>query len=146
MTNRILPLLLLTFAPFLLKADEGTNTIPKPPGVVINHSPASSGLYIGSPSIAVLTNGDYVASHDFFGPQSKEEIKARTLVFRSSDKGNTWKKASEIHVFFPQVLLNIEFQKILFSQFKQTNQNIIHCIIDTRLATHNFRWKFILQQ
>jgi len=100
MTNRILPLLLLTFAPFLLKADEGTNTIPKPPGVVINHSPASSGLYIGSPSIAVLTNGDYVASHDFFGPQSKEEIKARTLVFRSSDKGNTWKKASEIHGAF----------------------------------------------
>ena len=70
------------------------------PGVVIDHSLASSGLYIGSPSLAVLTNGDYVASHDFFGPQSGEFQSARSVVFRSSDRGQNWKKVSEIQGAF----------------------------------------------
>lgn len=72
----------------------------KPPGVVINHSPAWTGLYIGSPSIAVLPNGDYVASHDFFGPKSNENKSARSLVFRSSDRGRSWEKVSEIQGAF----------------------------------------------
>jgi len=67
-----------------------------PPGVVIDHIPASTGVYIGSPSLAVLTNGDYVASHDLFGPKSTEYASAVTLVFRSSDRGRTWKQISEI--------------------------------------------------
>lgn len=66
------------------------------PGVVITHSPASSGRYIGSPAIAVLTNGDYVAAHDFFGPKSGEYERASSEVFRSSDRGNSWKKVAEI--------------------------------------------------
>ena len=70
------------------------------PGVVIDHSPASSGLYIGSPSLAVLTNGDYLASHDFFGPRSGEFESARTVVFRSVDRGRTWAQASEIQGAF----------------------------------------------
>ena len=69
-------------------------------GVVIDHSPASSGLYIGSPSLAVLPNGDYVASHDFFGPNSGEFHSARSVVFRSSDRGRTWRKVSEIQGAF----------------------------------------------
>ena len=68
----------------------------KVPGTVISHSPASSGLYIGSPSIAVLTNGDYVASHDFFGPNSHEHERATSLVFRSSNRGTNWTKVAEI--------------------------------------------------
>jgi len=70
------------------------------PGVVIDHSPASSGLYIGSPSIAVLPGGDYVASHDFFGPKSNEHQSARTAVFRSGDRGRSWKRISEIQGAF----------------------------------------------
>ena len=35
------------------------------PGVVIDYSPASSGKCIGCPAIAILPNGDYVASHSF---------------------------------------------------------------------------------
>src|SRR5882672_5553648 len=70
------------------------------PGAVIDHRPATSGLYIGSPSIAILTNGEYVASHDFFGPKSKEFESATTVVFRSADRGHTWKKVSEIHGAF----------------------------------------------
>jgi len=66
------------------------------PGVVIDYSPASSGLYIGSPSLAVLTNGDYVASHDFFGPKSGEHESAQSRVFRSEDRGATWILAATI--------------------------------------------------
>lgn len=73
---------------------------PAVPGIVISHSPQSSGLYIGSPSLAVLTNGDYVASHDFFGPKSGEHERARSRVFRSTDRGRSWHQVSEIHGAF----------------------------------------------
>jgi hypothetical protein len=63
------------------------------PGVVIDHSPAKTGIYIGSLSIAVLPNGHYVASHDFFGPGTKMK---RTAVFRSEDAGKTWRKLTEL--------------------------------------------------
>ncbi len=69
----------------------------KVPGVVITHSAAASGLYIGSPSIAVLPNGDYVASHDFFGPKSNEHVRATSRVYRSRDRGKTWVRVSEIN-------------------------------------------------
>ncbi len=66
------------------------------PGVVIDHSPASSGLYIGSPGLAVLPTGEYVASHDFFGPKSTEHTSAQTAVFRSTDRGQTWSKIADV--------------------------------------------------
>ncbi len=62
------------------------------PGVVIAHSAASSGLYIGSPSIAILTNGDYLVTHDFFGPKSKEFVSPTSVRYRSKDRGVTWAK------------------------------------------------------
>jgi hypothetical protein len=66
------------------------------PGIVIDHSPASSGLYIGSPGIAILPGGAYVAAHDWFGPKSGEFERATTVIFRSADRGVTWKKISEV--------------------------------------------------
>jgi hypothetical protein len=68
----------------------------KPPGVIIDHIPASTHKYIGSPGICILPNGDYVASHDHFGPGSTEYLAALTSVFRSSDRGKSWKKISDI--------------------------------------------------
>lgn len=62
-------------------------------GVVINYSPASTRAYIGSPSIAVLPNGRYVASHDYFGRGCSND---RTVVFGSSDRGTHWKKLAEL--------------------------------------------------
>ena len=102
-TKRILPLILVSLAAAAVSA--ASETEPKPrfdlvPGVVIDHSPAATGLYIGSPSIAVLPDGDYVASHDFFGPQSDEFKRARSAVFRSHDRGRSWHKVSEIHGAF----------------------------------------------
>lgn len=59
-------------------------------GVVINHIPASSQIYIGSPGIAVLPNGNYIAKHDQFGPRSTEHGRAVTEVFGSADRGASW--------------------------------------------------------
>lgn len=73
---------------------------PRVPGVVIAHSPASTGLYIGSPSLAILPSGEYVASHDFFGPKSDEHRSARSRVYRSLDSGRSWRQASEIQGAF----------------------------------------------
>lgn len=70
------------------------------PGVVIDYSPASSGLYIGSPSLTVLTNGDYLASHDFFGPKGDEFGRPTTVVFRSSDRGRTWTQVAKLKGIF----------------------------------------------
>ena len=67
--------------------------LPPVPGVVIDYSPASSRQYIGSPSIAVLPNGEYVASHDFFGPGSTY---SKMSVFGSKDKGKTWEKRADL--------------------------------------------------
>ncbi len=73
---------------------------PDVPGVVIDHIPASSGIYIGSPSLAVLPGGDYVASHDEFGPKSRERKLAVSHVFRSGDRGRTWKRISTVEGAF----------------------------------------------
>jgi len=62
-----------------------------PPGGAIDYSPAEEQVYIGSPSIAVLPNGSYVASHDLFGKGTNFDEMA---VFGSEDKGNTWKQRS----------------------------------------------------
>ena len=69
---------------------------PEAPGIVINHSPASTGKYIGSPSIVVMPNGDYVASHDYFGPGGGRGTWNKTLVYRSTDKGKTWEHLTTI--------------------------------------------------
>jgi hypothetical protein len=64
------------------------------PGVVIDYSPPETRKYIGSPSIAVLPNGHYITSHDFFGPGSKNK---RTAVFCSKDAGKTWQHLTDIN-------------------------------------------------
>jgi hypothetical protein len=58
-----------------------------PPGVIIAHSPASSQQYIGSPSIAALPDGRYIASHDLFGPGGTND---QTFLYMSDDRGNRW--------------------------------------------------------
>ncbi|MFV2070022.1 MAG: sialidase family protein [Pirellulales bacterium] len=65
----------------------------KVPGVIIDYAPAALGRYIGCPSIAVLPDGTYIASHSFFGPRSKMRI---TSLHRSRDRGQTWDKLTEI--------------------------------------------------
>ncbi|AGA80693.1 sialidase family protein [Echinicola vietnamensis] len=68
----------------------------KVPGRTIAYSPQSSGKYIGSPSITVLPDGSYLASHDFFGPESNEHVLATSHIYRSTDKGKHWTLAATI--------------------------------------------------
>ena len=68
----------------------------QPPGVIIDHVPATSGRYVGSPSIVTGTNGYYLASHDFFGPKSNEHQQAVTAVFCSRDRGVSWQRIAII--------------------------------------------------
>lgn len=62
------------------------------PGTVINHKPKSSGISLGSPSIVVLPNGDYVVSHSYSSIEKRDKGDVhRTAVFKSADQGKTWK-------------------------------------------------------
>ncbi|TWU16270.1 sialidase family protein [Allorhodopirellula heiligendammensis] len=67
------------------------------PGTVIAHRPASTGVFIGSPSIAILPNGDYVASHDQFGEAAKKQGQFGVVqIYRSSDRGESWTHLSTV--------------------------------------------------
>jgi hypothetical protein len=95
--NRLLPWLgLLALTCLVPVANAASDAPPKVPGVVITHSPAASKIYLGSPSLAVWTNGDYIASHDEFGPGSKEHVRAISRLFRSQDHGLTWRPIATI--------------------------------------------------
>ena len=69
---------------------------PVPPGVVIDHEPPAGARYIGSPSIAILPGGGYLASHDFFGPGSTQSTSGVTRIFRSADRGRSWRPTAEL--------------------------------------------------
>lgn len=63
---------------------------PPVPGTVIHYSPRTSGNYLGSPAIVILPNGDYLASHDNFGPGSTEATLGQTFLYRSANRGTNW--------------------------------------------------------
>ena len=69
----------------------------EPPGVVIAHEPATAQVYLGSPSLAILPDGEFIASHDFFGPGSTSDT---TRIYTSRDRGLTWERRAEIHGAF----------------------------------------------
>ena len=66
------------------------------PGSVIGYRAATTNQYLSSPSIAILPNGDYVASHDLFGSGFNEETSGLTTVYRSIDAGVSWTKEAEV--------------------------------------------------
>ncbi len=74
-----------------------SSPMPNVPGVVIDHQSPATRQYIGSPSIAIAPNGDYVASHDLFGPGSTSTVSAETKIFTSGDRGKSWKLAADFH-------------------------------------------------
>ncbi|MFM9091938.1 MAG: sialidase family protein [Verrucomicrobiota bacterium] len=58
-----------------------------PPGVIIDRSPDFERVYVACPSIAILPDGSYAASHSWFGPGTTNDT---TEVFTSTDRGATW--------------------------------------------------------
>lgn len=73
-----------------------SQTSQKPPGIIVDHITKDTEKYIGSPSICILPDGSYVASHDEFGPKSTEFRSAKTRIFISKDKGETWTQTALI--------------------------------------------------
>ncbi|MBN2475221.1 MAG: exo-alpha-sialidase [Pirellulales bacterium] len=70
------------------------------PGVVVAHTPASSRIYFGSAGIVSLRRGVYLTKCDEFGPGSTEHRRAVTRVFRSDDRGATWRPVARIDGLF----------------------------------------------
>ena len=70
------------------------------PGTVIHHSPAASRVYVGSPGIAVLPDGAYLAKCDDFGKGTTEFESARSRVFRSDDRGESWEPVAVLDGLF----------------------------------------------
>ena len=68
-----------------------TSAISPPPGVVIHNSLTTTNKYVGSPSIVIMPDGSYVASHDYFG-----NIISDTYIYNSVDRGKTWNRIAEI--------------------------------------------------
>ncbi len=83
---------LLTVLLIILSVEGSTQ--PKVPGVVINHSPAHTGVYLGGPSVVILGDGTYLSTHTEFGPNSQMNSKPKTLIYHSLDKGQTWTEIS----------------------------------------------------
>ena len=77
------------------------------PGVVIRHTPASSRIYVGSPSICRLPNGSLLASCDEFGKGSTEHVSAVSHVFRSDDGGASWHETARLDRLFWASLFNV---------------------------------------
>lgn len=88
----LLPLLLFTAMP-MAKSQHPFNV----PGTIIDHSPKASQRYIGSPSICILPDGSYLASHDYFGKNSNERVAGIVKVFISRDKGKSWEQTAELN-------------------------------------------------
>jgi hypothetical protein len=102
----LIALLLTLSLSFASAATERENPTT-PPGTVICHSPQASGKYIGSPSIAVTPSGAYLAAHDFFGPESDEHECATGVVYRSTDRGETWTKTAQMQcLFWPKLFIH----------------------------------------
>ena len=91
---RVICLVMMAWMPIASAAAAG------PPGVVIDHVPAATGTYVGSPSLAILPDGRYVACHDLFGPASSEWRGAVTRVFQSGDRGATWTQVATVEPAF----------------------------------------------
>lgn len=73
------------------------------PGVVVNYNHPddytynSSGRSTASPSIAELPDGRLVASHDIYWDHHGQNL---SMIFRSDDRGKTWRFVCELHPCF----------------------------------------------
>ncbi|MCC6682486.1 MAG: hypothetical protein IT445_16420 [Phycisphaeraceae bacterium] len=74
------------------------------PGAVINYEEAplffEPKVYLSTPSITIMPNGDYFVSNDYFGSGTSENT---IKVFRSTDKGQTWTYQSTVGGFWSTI-------------------------------------------
>lgn len=98
-----------------------------PPGVVIAHSPASTRIYLGSPSLVKLPGGNLLVSHDFFGPGTTGDL---VQVFGSTDAGRTWERRSRIRGGFWSSLFVHRGAVFLLGTSRQDGEVVIRRSID----------------
>lgn len=94
--NRLKLFFLFTFSIAAMAVNQKSSAEEEqtpPPGVIIDKSPDFQRIHVGSPSMEILPDGTYVASHDWFG--SAYGDKKVTVVFQSKDRGATWHKIGE---------------------------------------------------
>ena len=72
-------------------------TCPALPGTQIAYSPASTVIYLGSPAITILPNGNYLASHDYFGGGSSQSTLGQTFLYLSTNRGTNWTLLGQIN-------------------------------------------------
>ena len=63
---------------------------------IIKYTPSDTQKYIGTPSLIILPNGEYIASHDLFGPGANQYKSPKTYIYSSKNKGKSWKNISII--------------------------------------------------
>lgn len=91
-----LSVFLVLYSSFNLYAQ--THSIP---GVIVDYSSATTQVYLGSPSIAILDDGTYVVSVDPFGPPIYTSDAPQTAsIFASGDRGKTWHLISHVEHSF----------------------------------------------
>lgn len=64
-----------------------------PPGVIVDRSRDFARVYVGCPSLAILPDGRYVASHSWFGPGTSNDS---SVVLGSADRGATWRRLADL--------------------------------------------------
>lgn len=65
----------------------------------VKYQDPSTGIYLGSPSILRLSNGDILVTHDYFGPNAPKDALGRsnmTSVYVSRDDGLTWQHLTDL--------------------------------------------------
>lgn len=80
-------------------------SVPAPPGVVIDHVSKTEGIYFGGPNLVILPDGSYVANCCEFGPKSNVRQSPVNRVYHSADKGKTWKRIATVKPYFEASLL-----------------------------------------
>lgn len=108
-------------------ADSARPEAAAPPGIVIDHRAASTQQYIGSPSLAILPDGRYVASHDWFGPGTTYD---RMVVFGSKDKGETWQQLTELQGQWWSTLFVHRQALYLVGTTRENGQTVIRRSLD----------------
>jgi hypothetical protein len=106
----------------LAAAPPGFSSVP---GTVITHQPAGSEIYLGSPGIAVLPDGTYLAKCDEFGPKSTENRRAVTRVYRSTDRGVTWSAAARVSPMYWASIFAHDHAVYLLGNAKQNGGIVI---------------------
>ena len=104
-------------------------TAPAPaatvPGTVMAYMPPSSGIYVGSPGIAVCPDGTYIAKYDECGQASSEWTRAVTHVLRSDDRGDHWEPVARIEGLFWATLFAHESDLYLMGTDRHDGATII---------------------